>query len=497
MTHRLLARILIAVLFGAAVVAVAGDEARPHFYGQDLDWGPCESGLVSSSDAECADLEVPLDYSDPGGRTITVAVSRVRATDPEQRRGVLLSNPGGPGASGLDAVGLLGDVVTPQVRAQYDLIGFDPRGLGESTAPPPCGWPVPEMVRSTGIDPADFEAEVDLAADLAGACMDGDTELLRQLTTRNTARDMDVLRSALGEETINFFGLSYGTYLGAVYTEMFSHRSDRFVFDSAIDPDRYWTGLVQDWGPADEIALDAWARWAAAHDDQYHLGTSAEQIRTTIDDLVHRAARDPIVVGEYSIDDHLLPFLVHNMLHNFRLNHSLAGTVRALVDAAAGRPVNTADSSVEEWLSSLHNNENSLLAVIACGDGGAPKDPEWYRRAIEQTRGSQPIFGAMANNIQPCAFWPRSVEAPTVVRNEVPALIVNATGDPRTPYPGAVRLHQHMSRSRLVTLEGVRVHLTFRPGLSACVSNAINGYLVDGNLPEKDITCHPEIPNTG
>lgn len=497
MTYRLLARVLIAVLFGAAVVAVAGDEARPRFYGQDLDWEPCESGLVSSSDAECADLEVPLDYSDPGGRTITVAVSRVRATDPEQRRGVLLSNPGGPGASGLDSVGLLGDVVTPQVRGQYDFIGFDPRGIGESTAPPLCDWPVTEMVRSAGVDPADFDSEVDLAADMAAACMDGDTELLRQLTTRNTARDMDVLRSALSEETINFFGLSYGTYLGAVYTEMFPHRSDRFVFDSVIDPDRYWTGLVQDWGPADESAVDGWAQWVAGYDEQYHLGTDVEQVRRTIDDLVQRAAQEPIEVAGYSVDDHLLPFLVHNMSHNFRLNHTLAGTVRDLVDAAAGWPVNTAGSAVEEWLSSLHSNENSIMAVIACGDGDAPKDPEYYRRAIEQSRDSQPIFGAMANNIQPCAFWPRPVEAPTVVRNEVPALIVNATGDSRTPYPGAVGLHQHMSRSRMVTLEGVRVHLTFRPGLSACVSDTINSYLVDGNLPEDDVTCHPDVSTTG
>ncbi|WP_245839006.1 alpha/beta hydrolase [Nocardia donostiensis] len=487
-------RCLLVMALAGATLTVIGDGNRVSFYHQDLRWRPCSPEQVSSPGVECADVVVPLDYQEPDGRTITVAISRAKATDPARRRGILLSNPGGPGAGGLDSLSLLGDVLSPEVRARYDLIGIDPRGVGASDAPEPCGWPVPEMIRSAGLDAAGFDHEVALAADMAAACLDGDVAKLRRLTTRNTARDMDVVRSVLGEEKINFFGLSYGTYLGAVFTQMFPHRSDRIVLDSAIDPDRYWTGMVQDWGPADEAALDDWANWVALRDEHYHLGDTAPRVRRTVEDLTRRAANQPILVEGYPVDDHLLPFLLHTLLRSYRLNDVLAESVRELANAAEGRPTHSDESGLRDLLEALQAGENYALAVIACGDVGAPTDPEWYRHAVARTRAAQPVFGAMANNIQPCAFWPRPVEPPTVVRNSVPALILQATGDPRTPYPGGVRLHQKMTGSRLVTLRDVRIHLTFRPGLSACVSDAINGYFADGTLPETDIVCAADQP---
>lgn len=492
MTSRWLLRCVLTVGM-AATATVSGDTTQFPFYHQRLRWTACESEHLAAVGAECADVVVPLDYHDPHGRTMTVAISRVRATDPDRRRGVLLSNPGGPGASGLDSVGLLGDVLSPDVLAQYDLVGMDPRGVGASDAPEPCGWTVSEMVRSAGVDGSGFAHEVALARNMASTCLNEDPEKLRRLTTRNTARDMDLVRSVLGEEEISYFGLSYGTYLGAVFTQMFPNRSDRVVLDSAIDPDRYWSGLVQDWGPADEAALDDWAGRIARHDERYHLGDTGQRVRMLIEDLIHRAGQRPIVVDDYPIDDHLLPFLLHNLLRSYQLDDTLAATVRELLDAAQGSPSPAPTASgLADTLEALRSSENSALAVIACGDVGAPTDPAWYQRNIEHARAAQPVFGALANNIQPCAFWPRPLEPPTVVRNAVPALILQATGDIRTPYHEGVGLHRAMSGSRLVTLQDIRIHLTFRPGLSTCVNDTINGYFGDGRLPATDITCHAD-----
>ncbi|WP_345499846.1 alpha/beta hydrolase [Nocardia callitridis] len=459
------------------------------FYGQTLEWKPCGIASMDAVGGECADVLVPLDYAKPGDRTMTVAISRVPATDPERRRGVLVSNPGGPGGAGLNSLDLLGDVLSPEVLAGYDLIGMDPRGVGDSDAAKRCGWPVGEMIRSAGVDLLGFVHDTMLSAGMAASCLiGGDQDKLRQLTTRNTARDLDVVRSALGEQRISYFGVSYGTYLGAVFTQMFPERSDRIVLDSSIDPDRYWSGMVRDWGRADEIALDDWSNWAATQDDTYRLGDTPEQVRTTIVRLLDSAAARPIVIDGFPIDDHWLPFILHNMLSNYRLDEALAATVREIADAANGVPVTAREPRLQSVLQALRV-ENSVEAHIACGDSAAPTDPVRYWNDIEGTRATQPVFGALANNIQPCAFWPRPVEPQTVVRNAVPALVLQATGDPRTPYDHGVALHRDLTASRLVTLRDVRIHMTFRPDLSACVNDTINTYYREGTLPEADLTC--------
>lgn len=465
------------------------------FYRRHLDWKPCGIEALDKAGGECADVRVPVDYAEPDGRTMTVAISRVRAADPSRRRGVLLSNPGGPGASGLDSVDLLGDVLSPDVRARYDLIGMDPRGVGRSGRDlRRCGWPVGEMIRSAGLDLSGFLHDVGQAADMAVGCLVGDSAALRQLTTRNTARDMDMVRHLLGERTISYYGVSYGTYLGSVYAQMYPERSDRIVLDSVVDPARYWAGMIQDWGRADEIAFDDWAGWVAARDDRYHLGDAARRVRSTIEGLIRAVAARPIVIDGFSVDDHWLPFVLHNLLANFQLNDAMADVVREVADAAGGPPVTARSPRLRAVLRALRDNENSVQAFIGCGDAGSPKDPAWYWRNIESTRVTQPIFGALANNIQACAFWPRPVEQATTVRNSVPALIVAATGDPRTPYANGIGLHRAMPASRLVTLRDVRIHMTFRPDLSSCVNNAINTYFIVGTVPATETTCYADRP---
>lgn len=256
---------LTAALFPAAPGAAAtASPAAPT--GRTLTWGTCGPDLPPN--VECAVLPVPVDYRNPGSRTIEMAVSRIKAADPAKRRGVLLFNPGGPGGPGLFYPLWMAETLPRSVKDQYDLIGFDPRGVGASS-PLACGTTTrDERLTFRPYRDATFAKDVAWARDLAAKCR-AITPDIAHFTTRNTARDMDRLRAALGERRISYFGLSYGTYLGAVYTQMFPERADRFVLDSAVDPKRVWRGMVQNWASEAEPAFRRWARWTAERSSTY------------------------------------------------------------------------------------------------------------------------------------------------------------------------------------------------------------------------------------
>ncbi|MGQ4600397.1 alpha/beta fold hydrolase [Nocardia sp. R6R-6] len=456
------------------------------FYQQQLDWKPCNDAVLDGVGAQCAGVVVPLDYNRPDARTLTVAISRIPATDPDRRRGIMLSNPGGPGGPGLSMMADLQDRLTPDVRAQYDLIGMDPRGIGRSD-PMKCALPLPTMLFSAGFDAFGYARDATLAAAFAASCVAPDPAKAQSITTRNTARDMDVIRSAFGEPKLNYYGGSYGTYLGAVYMQMFPQRSDRIVLDSAIDPDRYWIGTYQDMGAVNEAGLDDWATWAAGHDADYHFGSSGPQVRAFVEDMIRSAATHPVIGSGFLIDEHTVPMMLLALLSNPQKNANLAEVVRMAADAVSGLPVDL--EQLKAKISGPVQMDASSMAAVLCGDKAAPRDPAWYRRNIESVRASQPVFGAFANNITACAFWPDPIEPPTVVHNSTPALILQATRDTRTPYQHGVALHRDLTASRMVTLADTRVHGVLRADLSQCVNDIVNTYFSDGTLPDTDLTC--------
>lgn len=459
------------------------------FYHQQLDWGSCNDAALDGAGAQCAGVVVPLDYSRPDGRTLTVAISRIPATDPDRRHGIMLSNPGGPGGPGLGMMVGLRDRLTPEVRARYDLIGMDPRGIGRSD-PVNCALPLPTMLFSAGFDAFGFARDTALAAALAASCVAPDPEKARHITTRNTARDMDIIRSAFGERRLNYYGGSYGTYLGAVYAQMFPRRTDRMVLDSAMDPDRYWIGTYQDMGAVNEAGLDDWAVWAARRDADYHFGSSGPQVRAFVEDMIRRAATHPVIGNGYLIDEHTVPMMLAALLSNPQKNADLAEVVRFVADAVSGLPVDM--EQLKTKISGGVPMDASGMAAVLCGDRAAPRDPSWYQRNIESARATQPVFGAFANNITACAFWPDPIEEPTTVHNAAPALILQATRDTRTAYQQGLALHEDLTASRMVTLADTRVHGILRADLSRCVNEAVNTYFGDGTLPDADITCRPD-----
>ncbi|MGW3949463.1 alpha/beta hydrolase [Streptomyces sp. NPDC004752] len=487
-------------LAAPAVAAPATGTGDPlaRFHHQRLTWQSCLQGPdddigkdLQEAGARCADVTVPLNYDDPGGRTITVAISRIRATDTAYRVGPLLLNSGGPGGQ------TLGD--PPWVRqamrdvgARYDVVGVDPRFVGRST-PLDCHWPTGSWIRGAGVDRAGFDRMAAFARDLAERCRRYEDSVLPYATTRNTARDLDVIRAALGERRISYLGYSYGSYLGEVYTTMFPRRLDRMVLDGVIDPGRYSPRLLRGAEAANRHAIEDWAAWAAARDATYGLGRTREAVLAAVDRIQAAAARKPLRLGSYRLDDHSVPVILLNGLSqdNDEAYGAFARAVRDMNRAAQGRRVDPDPAFADMLKFQLTGSESaygSVQAAILCGDVPAPRDPEVYWRDIRSA--PDRLFGSVAQNIGPCAFWDPPRERPTTVRKDsFPALLVNATGDPRTIYEGAAAQHRRWPGSRLVTLRGADQHAVFGVFGSACVDGRVNAYLATGRLPAKDVTC--------
>ncbi|MFF7952684.1 alpha/beta hydrolase [Streptomyces griseorubiginosus] len=482
-----------------ALPAQAASDPLSGFHHQRLDWKSCVRGPddatgkeLEQAGAQCADVRVPLDYGDPGGRTITVAISRIRATDTRHRVGPLLLNGGGPGGQ------TLGDppwvrAAMKDVAARYDVVGVDPRFVGRST-PLDCHWPTGSAFRSAGVDRAGFDRNTAFAKDLAERCRRHAADVLPYATTRNTARDFDVIRAALGERRISYLGYSYGSYLGEVYTTMFPGRTERVVLDGVIDPARYGPRLLRGTEKANRHALNDWASWAAARDATYGLGRTRGAVLANVDRVQAAAARTPLRLGEYRVDEHLVPLVVFNGLSqdNDSAYGDFAQGVQDLRRAAQGRQVTPSPWLAEALAFMLTGSDSSYGSVqtaILCGDAAAPRDPEVYWRDVQRARERDPLLGPVTNNLNPCAFWDPPRERPTSIRRDLPALLVNATGDPRTTYDGATAVHRKWASSRLVTLRGADQHAVYGVYGSPCVDSTVNAYLATGRLPVKDLTC--------
>ncbi|ATL81348.1 putative hydrolase [Streptomyces malaysiensis subsp. malaysiensis] len=483
---------------GAAPAAATGS-ALDQYVEQKPKWQRCEADLPA--EYQCATIKVPLDYRAPGGKRIDMAISRIKSTAPDQRHGVLLANPGGPGGPGLDMPMLMKESLPESARQKYDLIGFDPRGVGRST-PVTCGLEPEEENWLRPYKEATFDKDVAWARDVARKCREKSGATLKHITTRNTARDMDLLRAVLGEKKVSYFGYSYGTYLGAVYTQMFPGRADRFVLDSAVDPARAWRGMIQWWAEGAEPAFDRWTEWAAARSERYGLGDTPKKVDRTFWDLVQRADEKPIEMdGEkYTGDD--IRGMMRGAVFSVKEGTEL---VVELKKAAAGEPASAkrlpapagttrpaADADVPS------DNGTAGFWTVVCNDNSAAwsRDPESYRRDAIEDKGRYPLFGDFASSVKPCAFWDRSTEPATVVNNKVGSLVVQNEWDSQTPLPSGQALHADLKGSKMLTVLGGEGHGVYPSG-NACADGEVEDYLTTGKLPAKDVTCEATAGSNG
>ncbi|MFH8369388.1 alpha/beta hydrolase [Streptomyces sp. NPDC018031] len=479
----------------------------PPAHGQQrLDWGPCpaDQAELRRAGAECAKVTVPLDHAAPDGPAIRIAISRIKARPGVRREGVLLTNPGGPGGTGL-ATTLALRPALKDVADRYDLIGFDPRFLGHST-PIGCGPAAPPAPPGTSTSPRrDFEDSVRSARETARRCAEhGDNaRLLPHASTRNVARDMDVIRAALGERRLSYYGVSYGADLGAVYTQLFPRRAGRVVIDSGTDPAATQYELFQRTGEPLEEALDEWAAEIAREPETHRLGSTGAEVRAQVRRILDRAEHSPVDVGGQRLTAPLLRLLLRQLIQHREQDPALARMVRDLADAAAGRPVEPGPelAALLELLSSPDLGDSMLGgALFMCGDGGWPaggwpEDPATYWRNMERSRATQPVFGPFANGMTaPCAFWGTEPREPgTAIGNDVPVLMLHARRDNNVPYEGALALHRRLTGSRLVTAD-IRSHGVYGRGVDGlrpvpCADRAVNDYLRDGTLPAGDLSC--------
>jgi pimeloyl-ACP methyl ester carboxylesterase len=503
---------------GVPPPALAGtDELLTRFHAQQPAWHGCRADeqdeigkQLDAIGARCAELTVPVDYRNPGGRTTTIAIARREATDRARRLGTLVINTGGPGESrsGVSwvAQGMPPFVAgAPRLAERFDLVAMDPRFMGRS-APLACGWPVGLGIRAAfvGPDRASFDRSVALNRDIAARCA-GQQDLLPHISTRNMVRDLEVVRTVLRERRVSFLGWSYGGYLGAVYMQMFPQRLDRVLLDSALNPDsakNINTYPSLGTGPAKAAEQRNWAAWAARHHDRYGLGSTTEQVLAAVD-VIRRAADrgSPVRLGRHLVDPNAVRSLGLGDDAE-RAYEAWSGLMRMFYDAARGIPV-TLSPEDDQFFASLSSTEVAPEAsggqAAKCADAGpVARDPEVYYRDIRAHRDAEPFFGPSSRNITPCGFWPaKAAEPRTRVGNSHPVLLVGATGDPTVPYPGQAALHQSLTGSRMVTLGGAFRHgVTYFEG-NPCVDDVVNRYLLTGALPGADITCTRSSPYPG
>ncbi|NED32690.1 alpha/beta hydrolase [Streptomyces sp. SID8499] len=462
----------------AASGAAAPDPLR-RYTQQKLDWRPCDAKTAPAA-FQCATLKVPLDYGDPGGEQLTIAVDRLRAGSAEDRRGVLLFNPGGPGAPGLDLPVALEAFLPREVKRRYDLVGFDPRGIGQSS-PLSCGLSPDELNFDRPYHAETFAKDVRWARTVAAKCEAAAGRKLRHITTRDTARDMDVLRAALGERKISYYGGSYGTYLGAVYLQMFPRRADRFVLDSAVDPVRYGRGTFQEMAQGTEPAFVRWSRWTARRHTTYRLGTTPAEVRATFWDIVARADRAPVVTDGGTLTGDDIRSARDVFFQERKAADWVAGLKKAAEAAEPAAPAPDPELPPENTIAGLW--------AVMCGDTAAawPRDPEQYRRDAVRDKARYPLYGDFASTVKPCAFWKPGSEAATEVDNDAEALILQNQWDPQTPLSAARSMHRALHGSRMVTVAGGEGHGVY--GARSCADEVADDYLITGRLPAEDRTC--------
>jgi pimeloyl-ACP methyl ester carboxylesterase len=440
--------------------------------------------------AECGELKVPLDYSRPNGPKITIAMSRLKATG--DRIGAMVLNDGGPGGPGL-SMPLRLRTTMKEAGSRYDLIGLDPRFVGRST-PVDCKLPVAAWPWSGGSDRSSFVRATKLQADVAERCAKNAGSVLQYVNTRNTARDIEQVRIALGEDKISYLGYSYGTYLGAVYLQMFPGRTDRVVLDGPMDSSAYGPRMLRAMGPANEAALRDWASWAAARNSTYHLGTTTAQVLAKVDRIYRVTAAQGLRIGQYTLDDGSMPMVLFGPLADDRdpARATYTSFVQTLLKATNGpvEPGPELGGFLEMLLTPAFSQLISGQTAIVCGDTAVPRDPQVYWRDIQQHRRAEPYFASLTRMISPCAFWPvRPQEPPTEIANREPALIVAADGDPRAVYANAAKLQQDLTGARLLTLKNARKHGIFGEYGNNCVDDRVISYLLSGRLPATDQTC--------
>jgi pimeloyl-ACP methyl ester carboxylesterase len=460
------------------------------YYAQKLHWQPCQHGF------QCARLLVPFDYRRPAWRRFSLPVIRLAASDPAQRIGSLVLNPGGPGGSGIQYALAARSVVSPAVRARFDVVGFDPRGVGQSVPAIHClTGPELDTYLKTNDDPvtaAQLATVVTQSKLFAQGCEQRSGALLPYVGTRDAARDMDVLRAALGDAKLTYLGKSYGTYLGAWYAQEFPSHVRAMVLDGAVNPGQSGLSMNAVQAKGFEVALRSFtANCLALAGCPLGHGTVAAGIGK-LQGLLNRTASKPLVSqipGQPASAPLLLLGVAAALYTKSYWQYLRAG----LTGAFAGNGsvlVELADLLVERSANGTYSNLVDAETAVDCLDRPWPRSLAAWRSAASAAQQAAPQFGAaiMWGSL-PCAYWP--VPAPPApplqAKGAPPILVVGNTRDPATPFQQAQALARELSSGVLLAWNGDG-HTAYRMG-STCIDNAVDKYLITLAPPRNGTLC--------
>ncbi|MFF7447317.1 MULTISPECIES: alpha/beta fold hydrolase [unclassified Streptomyces] len=498
-----------AVLLAALLAGCGDDSENQDVTAQKLSWKDCPapsaaegggdapSPLPNGDTWQCATLKAPLDWDRPKGDTIELALIRARASGDESRRiGSLVFNFGGPGGSGVTTLPAFGEDYA-KLRTRYDLVSFDPRGVGRS-APVECLNELQlDAYFQQDATPDDAAERAKLLAETKefnAACEDNSKKVLPHVRTTDAARDMDLMRQVLGDERLHYFGVSYGTELGGVYAHLFPKKVGRAVFDAVVDPteDPEQGSLGQAKGF--QLALDNFAEDCVSQTEDCPIGDSARDVEDRIAKLLKDLDSAPLPgIGMRKLTQTAATSGIAQSLYSKDFWEYLTEGLEQAYDGDGRVLMALADSMNGRNEDGQYSNLTAANIAINCADDKPRYTEDDVTRKLPAFRSASPVFGDyLAWSMVSCTDWPvpGAAEHPDVsAPGAAPILVIGNTGDPATPYAGARKMVDALGK-------GVGVELTYKgqghgayDSKNACVQSAVNGYLLNGKVPAAGTVC--------
>ena len=465
----------------------------PAYTPPPIDWGTCPTQRLQDAGAQCGYLTVPLDYAHPSGQKIQLYVSRVvHKTSDAAAQGPMLTNPGGPGGSGL-GLARLGQFVPNHGGDPYDWIGFDPRGVGRSIPSLSCdaSYFKPGRPPYEPVTPAIKRFWLDKAAGYAADCAQAGGALLAHDRTTDWVNDMESIRKALGASKINYYGFSYGTYLGQVYATLHPDRVRRFVLDGVIGGSQAWYELNLAQERQFDPNINTFFNWVASNDASYGLGTDGRRVRQIYYDTLAALTAHPQPDFGASDWNDVFVGAAYYVYDWDSYAHILAAAAHGDLQPA------------KDWYGSPDDATYATYLAVECTD--APW-PNWRKQEHDAYRiASTAPFLAWNNTWYnaPCLTWPVPSTKPVKIKDRgvPPILMIEETNDAATPFRGALEARRTFRRSVMIEGVGGTTHAGSLSGV-ACTDDKIADYLLTGALPERkpgnrsDVQCDPVPPPT-
>lgn len=454
-----------------------------------ISWSDCGSGF------QCANMQVPLDYSKPDGQTIALAISRLPARNSSQRIGSLLVNPGGPGASAIDFMRIWARIVSPDIRNRFDIVAFDPRGVGEST-PIDCHATLQQFV---AVDPSPDNAQEWAEAEEAAktfvqGCTSKYNDILPYLGTKNVARDMETIRQALGEDKLTYLGYSYGTAIGAVYADMYPNRVRAFVLDGAVDLSLSFEEVNKTQMVGFERAYQAYLAdckaksCAIARNGDPGAAVDKLLAQVEVKPIPAPGADRPAGPGETLLG-------IISAMYSKQQWPMLTAALQNAMNGNGSGLVQLADQYLERNPDGSYPNLMEANMAVNYDDETCPKDPQAYIDLATEFARAAPHFGASAaTSGLTCAYWPYKpdpLSAPKAA-GAPPIVVISTTNDPATPYEWGLAMSKQLESGRLIIHRG-EGHTIYAQG-DSCVDQAVNDYLINLQAPAQGKTCGTGAP---